>query len=90
MKSEIRIIYKEDKEFPEKLRTIKKCPEKLYAMGNLELLNTDCISVVGSRKCSEYGINMAEKFSKELAIKGITIVSGLAVRNRCSSTYFNN
>ena len=84
------IIKMDEKLYPEKLKGIKNPPEKLYALGNLELLNTNCITIVGSRKCSEYGINMAKKFAEELSSKGVTIVSGLANRNRYCGTRGND
>lgn len=87
MKQDIKIIKKEDKEFPEKLKELNKCPKELYAVGNIELLKSDGIAIVGSRKCSDYGLKMANKFARELSRKGITIISGMAIRDRYSSTY---
>ena len=58
-------------------------------MGNLELLNTYSISVIGSRVCSIDGMKNAKKFAKELSRQGLTIISGMAVRNRYSCTYWN-
>jgi DNA processing protein len=75
----------ENKNYPELLRKIKKPPEQLYALGDVTLLKSNCIAVVGSRHCSEYGNKMAAKFAKSLSESGITIVSGLAIRNRRSS-----
>ncbi len=46
--------------------------------GNEKILNTNCISIVGSRCCSEEGAKIARKFAKELAFQGLTIVSGMA------------
>ena len=60
------------------LSKIDNPPKKLYVLGNLELLNTDSISIVGSRLCTSYGASIARTFSRELAKKGITIVSGMA------------
>lgn len=68
-----------DKVFPQSLKVLKDCPNQLYAIGNLELLNSNIIAVVGSRKCSEYGRNMAEKFTRYLAERNITIISGMAL-----------
>lgn len=68
-----------DKKYPEKLRKIKKPPKQLYYEGNIDLLSTNIISIVGSRSCTENGIKLARKFASELAIQGITIASGLAV-----------
>ena len=64
-----------DKIFPQKLKIIPKPPKNLYIEGNLKLLNNNTISIVGSRKCSENGINLTKKFSLELSKLGITIAS---------------
>lgn len=82
----IQIINIEDDEYPELLRRIVRPPKKLYAEGNIELLKTDIISIIGSRACSENGINLAKRFSKELVYQNITIASGMAKRNRFDSS----
>ncbi len=64
--------------YPDKLRNLKNPPYVLYYVGNLELVNTKSIAVVGSRSPSSYGKMVTEKFAKGLAENGITIVSGLA------------
>lgn len=69
----------EDKIYPQNLRKIKKAPEKLYMEGNIELLKTPGIAIIGSRECTEYGKNTAIKFSRELSLKGVTIISGMAI-----------
>lgn len=66
------------KEYPEKLKNIYNPPLKLYVFGNKELLNQKGVAIVGSRKATEYGKKNAYKFSKELAERGINIISGLA------------
>ncbi len=75
----MKIIKIDDKNYPKKLRDIKNPPEKLYVLGNENLLNNNCIAIVGSRKCSEYGIKYTKKFAKALAEENITIISGLAL-----------
>ena len=75
----LKIISIYDKEYPKTLKEIKNPPQKLYAEGNLELLNTKIISIVGSRACTRTGEKLAEKFSKELSYQGLTIASGMAI-----------
>ena len=58
-----------DNDYPKQLKKIKNPPEILYLEGNKELLYTNIISIVGTRKCSEYGINTTKKFVKEFASK---------------------
>lgn len=61
------------------MKKIKNVPEKIYAMGNLKLLEEPAISVVGTRHISDYGKRYGKKICREFAIRDITIVSGLAV-----------
>lgn len=75
----LEIITIEDNRYPEQLRKIKNPPQQLYTKGNIELLKTNIISIIGSRACSENGIKLAGQFSKELVYQGITIASGMAV-----------
>ena len=67
-----------DDDYPELLRNIDTPPFVLYYKGDRELLNSLCIGVVGSRKITNYGVMVTEKFTKELIKYGFTIVSGLA------------
>lgn len=60
------------------MKEIKDYPKKIYAIGNLELLNKDSIAIVGARDCDNYGMEQAKRFSSYLAQKDICIVSGLA------------
>lgn len=69
----------EEDRYPVQLRNIKNPPKQLYAKGNIGLLKTNIISIIGSRVCSENGVKLARKFSKELVYQGITIASGMAV-----------
>lgn len=76
---EIEIITIEDEKYPQQLKNIKNSPQKLYAKGNMELLNSNIISIIGSRACSENGIKLTQQFTKELVYQNITIASGMAV-----------
>ena len=67
-------------EYPNRLKIIKDAPKQLYVQGNMQLLNTKyIIAVVGSRKCTEYGINQSYKFAKYLSAQNICVISGLAL-----------
>ncbi|MGB9772932.1 MAG: DNA-processing protein DprA [Bacteroidota bacterium] len=68
-----------DKEYPPLLKKIFDPPAILFMRGNLQQRDTHAIAIVGTRRPSSYGETMAEKFSRELASLGITIVSGLAL-----------
>ena len=67
------------KEYPKSLLNISNPPKILYALGNIELLHKPSIAIVGSRKISDYGIKNCRYFAKELAIRNIPIVSGMAI-----------
>ena len=76
---DITIINIEDELYPEKLKNINKPPEKLYAIGNLDLLKKEMFAVVGTRKITDYGQKIAEKLCTELALRDIPIISGMAL-----------
>jgi len=74
-----RVVTLEDEEYPPLLREIHDPPIALYVRGDLKkACERPCIAVVGSRRCSTYGINAAQSLSRDLAANGITIVSGMA------------
>lgn len=72
-------IYLEDKEFPEILKQIKNPPRKIYYEGNIKILKSAGIAIIGSRNCTEYGKRMTKKFAKELSNYGLNIISGMAL-----------
>lgn len=64
--------------YPARLLNLKNPPYVLYYVGNIDLINSKAIAIVGTRSPSNYGKQVTEKYAKELAEKGLTIVSGLA------------
>ena len=60
------------------LRNIEDPPEKIYVLGNIENLNCNAITIVGSRKASNYGKKAAEYISYKLSKMDYVIISGLA------------
>lgn len=75
------LIEYQSNDYPALLRYIKNPPKQLYIEGNKKILNQRAISIIGSRDCSEKGKRVANEFAAELARRGITIVSGMALRN---------
>ena len=75
----LKFITCEDQSYPDSLKTIKNSPKKLYFEGDIKLLNSSILSIIGSRACSQNGKNLAYYFAKGLCYQGITIASGLAV-----------
>ena len=76
---DIRILTIDDPAYPAQLRQIKDPPKKLYYAGDLTLLGTRMVAVVGSRKFTAYGRRVAAKIAGRLAACGVTVVSGMAV-----------
>jgi DNA processing protein len=75
----VQVVTLADEAYPELLREIYDPPIVLYVKGDLDtMMSQPTIAVVGSRRCSTYGINAANFLARELAAHGVTIVSGLA------------
>ena len=73
------IISLSSDKYPFLLKQISNPPILLYVKGNSALLNSKCVSIVGSRRASSYGVQMAFEISHNLSERGITIVSGGAL-----------
>lgn len=78
-KENIKIVTICDPRYPQILKDTEHPPFCLYCKGNVDLLKSDCIAVVGSRKISDYGRVVTAQFTKELVGAGLTIVSGMAL-----------
>ena len=76
--SHVHLLFEDDAEYPFMLRTIDDFPYLLYYAGRLECLDAPMVALVGTRKASSYGLGMARSIARELAMEGITVVSGLA------------
>lgn len=73
------ILILDDGSYPGLLREIADPPITLYVRGDWQAcFDAPCISVVGSRRCSTYGRNASEMLARDLASRGVTIVSGFA------------
>jgi len=73
----IKTISLEDKNYPKLLKEIKNPPKVLYCRGEV-LPKENCFAIVGTRRCSTYGKEIALEIAGDLAETGLTIVSGLA------------
>jgi DNA processing protein len=67
-----------DEQYPELLAVIHSPPPILYLRGTIQPKDRIAVAIVGSRQASPYGSAMAERVSRELAARGVTIVSGMA------------
>jgi DNA processing protein len=73
-----RLINWSDPEYPQNLLQIYDPPVLLYVRGDAQILNTPSLSIVGTRKPTLYGTQMAERLGRDLAARGVVIVSGMA------------
>lgn len=78
MKKTILKIWKNDEIYPPLLLQISDAPKRLYYLGQKLNPPDKYFAIVGTRRPSIYGKQMAEDFSTALAQKGFVIVSGLA------------
>ncbi|MBR3739133.1 MAG: DNA-processing protein DprA [Clostridia bacterium] len=67
-----------DDNYPASLASVDNPPDVLFLRGSLPPLDTPAIAIVGSRRATRYGFSQARRIARELAEKGVTIVSGLA------------
>jgi len=65
-------------EYPERLKEIYDPPPVLWVRGDVRLLKRPSIAVVGTRHPSPYGSGIAEMLSRDLAVRNLLIVSGMA------------
>jgi DNA processing protein len=73
------VLLLDDGVYPQLLREIFDPPITLYLKGAWEeCLEQPCVAIVGSRRCSTYGQNAASMLARDLAKRGVTIISGLA------------
>lgn len=74
----IELLWSGDSGYPVNLSKIHDPPPVLYAKGRPAPEDALAVAIVGSRRCTHYGRQQAEKFASALARAGVTIVSGLA------------
>lgn len=73
------VLVLDDGAYPALLREIPDPPVTLYVRGAwAECLEAPCVGVVGSRRASTYGQNVALMLGRDLGARGVTVVSGLA------------
>lgn len=74
----IKYITIKSKEYPESLKHVQDPPYVLFYKGSIELLKGKLGAIIGARRCTQYGIQIAKIIGKELSENNITVVSGLA------------
>lgn len=77
-KEQIQVLTWEDEAYPRRLKEIDQPPPVLYALGSLEPEDEWAVAIVGTRRITPYGRQVAEELAGCLARSGVTVVSGLA------------
>ncbi len=77
-KNGCRLVNWSEPEYPQSLLQIYDPPVLLYVRGDLAVLNQHAIGIVGTRRPTYYGNQMAERLGRDLAERGLVIVSGMA------------
>jgi len=73
-----RVLTRADAEYPSRLSEVPDAPGTLRVRGRLVDEDTLAVAIVGSRRATPYGLEVAETLAADLAARGVTIVSGLA------------
>jgi DNA processing protein len=74
----VEILFNEDEYYPQSLTEIYDPPDFIYVKGDKEVLKTEKLAVVGSRKASSYGWSCLDSTLPDVCEAGLTIVSGMA------------
>ena len=74
----IQVLTWMDEAYPQRLKEIEQPPPVLYLRGEITSEDTWAVAIVGTRKVTSYGRQIAEEISTYLAANGVTVVSGLA------------
>jgi DNA processing protein len=74
----ISVIIQTDEEYPRRLQEIEQSPPVIYMLGDLIAEDEWSVAVVGTRRVTAYGRQVAEEIAGTLARNGITVISGLA------------
>lgn len=75
-KHNTQIICIDDEDYPPLLKRIHNPPPVLYVKGRMEKEDAVAIAIVGSRRCTHYGLEQAERFGGLLGRAGFTVISG--------------
>jgi len=78
LKHDIRILYYQNKDYPQRLKNCVDAPIVMYAKGKFETNPKRCIAVVGTRNITDYGREITERFIKDIESHNIQVVSGMA------------
>jgi DNA processing protein len=74
----VRVIRRDDPEYPHRLAAIEDAPDSLYVAGGTLSALPHCVAVVGARSATAYGLEMSRRIAGDLAAAGLCVVSGMA------------
>ncbi|MBI3011733.1 MAG: DNA-processing protein DprA, partial [Candidatus Omnitrophica bacterium] len=74
----VSILTRCDANYPKLLKEIHDPPLVLYVKGSPSALDEASVAIVGSRRASLYGLEVAERLAYDLALRGVAVVSGVA------------
>lgn len=72
------VIHLSDDRYPPLLREIHDPPDKLYVLGDPDLLQRPQLAMVGARRASAVALRLAERFAAEVVAAGLQVCSGMA------------
>lgn len=72
------VITLDDAAYPPMLKPLPDAPAVLYVKGDLQPADARAVAMVGTRKATRYGHDVAQELAYKLAQQGVTIISGLA------------
>lgn len=76
--NDIRVMTWQDADYPRRLKEIDQSPPVLYIKGTINVEDDWAVAVVGTRRVTPYGRQVADEVGRFLAQNGVTVVSGLA------------
>lgn len=79
MTDHIRSVRRGEAGYPALLADDHQAPAVLYYRGSLDTVDLPAVGIIGTRRCTHYGRQVAERLGRELASAGVVVVSGLAL-----------
>ncbi|MGO8876173.1 MAG: DNA-processing protein DprA [Acidimicrobiales bacterium] len=74
----IGVVRRGEAAYPCRLGRAQQTPELLYVRGRLDQLAGPCVGIVGTRRATHYGLEVAAELGRELSERGVAVISGLA------------
>ena len=74
----IRVVTWDEDEYPRRLKEINQSPPVLFIKGSINVEDDWAVAVVGTRRVTPYGRQVADELGRFLAQNGVTVISGLA------------